>query len=194
MGAVRVMLVAGDGSAYGSADKSVFVRQPLMILPTLPRVVGPGEEITMPVSVFASDASIKDVTLSMELDGHFAPAGAKSTALTFTRPEEKLGFLALKSGSKLGAGKIHVVAVSGKHHAEADIWLEVRSPNVPATRLVRGAINPGDTWKSSIQGFGLEGFTEVVKLAAAIRERAQFLVTDADGLRVRIGHEPPGEG
>ena len=43
VGAVRVMLVAGDGSAYGSAEKSVFVRQPLMILPTLPRVVGPDE-------------------------------------------------------------------------------------------------------------------------------------------------------
>ncbi len=157
VGAVRVMLVAGDGSAYGSADKSVFVRQPLMILPTLPRVVGPEEEITMPVSVFAGDASVKDVTLSMDLDNRFTPAGAKSTALTFTKPSEKLGFLALKSGSKLGSGKIHVIAVSGKHRAEADIWLEVRSPNVPATRLVRGTINPGDTWKADVKGFGLEG-------------------------------------
>jgi uncharacterized protein YfaS (alpha-2-macroglobulin family) len=43
VGAVRVMVVAGDGSAYGSADKSIFVRQALMILPTLPRVIGPDE-------------------------------------------------------------------------------------------------------------------------------------------------------
>ena len=157
VGAVRVMLVAGDGSAYGSADKSVFVRQPLMILPTLPRVVGPEEEITMPVSVFAGDASIKDVTLSMDLDSRFTPSGAKATNVSFSKPAEKLGFLALKSGSKLGSGKIHVVATSGKHRAEADIWLEVRSPNVPATRLVRGTLNPGDTWKSDIKGFGLDG-------------------------------------
>ena len=45
VGAVRVMVVAGDGSAYGSAEKSVFVRQALMILPTLPRVIGPDEAI-----------------------------------------------------------------------------------------------------------------------------------------------------
>lgn len=157
VGAVRVMLVAGDGSAYGSAEKSVFVRQPLMILPTLPRVVGPQERITMPVSVFASDASIRDVTLSMELDGHFTPVGAKSTTLTFSKPEEKLGFLALESGGRLGQGRIRVVAVSGKHRAEADIWLEVRSPNVPVTRLTRGSVDPGDTWKAEIKGFGLEG-------------------------------------
>jgi alpha-2-macroglobulin len=46
VGAVRVMVVAGDGSAYGSADKSVFVRSALMILPTLPRVIGPGEQFS----------------------------------------------------------------------------------------------------------------------------------------------------
>jgi hypothetical protein len=39
--------LAKDG-AYGSAEKSVFVRQPLMLLATLPRVVGPGEELTVP--------------------------------------------------------------------------------------------------------------------------------------------------
>ncbi len=157
VGAVRVMLVAGDGSAYGSAEKSVFVRQPLMILPTLPRVVGPEESITMPVSVFAGDASIKDVTLSMELDGRFTPVGAKSTALTFAKPEEKLGFLSLKSGARLGAGKIRVIATSGKHRAEADIWLEVRSPNVPVTRIVRGKAEAGGSWSETIKGFGLEG-------------------------------------
>ena len=83
----------------------MFVRQPLMILPTLPRVIGPDEQITMPVSVFASDASIKDVKLEVETDARFAAVGATSTTLTFTKPEEKLGFLALKSGSKLGQGQ-----------------------------------------------------------------------------------------
>jgi uncharacterized protein YfaS (alpha-2-macroglobulin family) len=157
VGAVRVMLVAGDGAAYGSADKSVFVRQPLMILPTLPRVVGPGEEITMPVSVFSGDASIRDVTLTAELDARFAPVGARSTQLTFRRPEEQLGFLALKSGTRLGPGKIRVIATSGRHRAEADIWLEVRSPNVPVTRLTRGTVAAGQTWETTLRGFGLEG-------------------------------------
>jgi len=157
VGAVRVMLVAGDGHAYGSAEKSVFVRQPLMILPTLPRVVGPDERITMPVSVFTSDPAIRDVTLSMELDGRFADVNGKSTTLTFSKPEEKLGFLALRSQDRLGKGKIHVVAVSGKHRAEADVWLEVRSPNPPVTRITRGTLPAGESWNTELRGFGLEG-------------------------------------
>jgi uncharacterized protein YfaS (alpha-2-macroglobulin family) len=157
VGAVRVMLVAGDGRAYGSAEKSVFVRQPLMILPTLPRVVGPDERITMPVSVFSADPAIREVSLSMELDGRFVAVGGKSTTLSFDKPEEKLGFLSLKSLDRLGKGRIHVVATSGKHRAEADVWLEVRSPNPPVTRVTRGTLPAGESWSTELRGFGLEG-------------------------------------
>jgi alpha-2-macroglobulin len=181
IGAVRVMLVAGDGSAYGSADTSVFVRQPLMILPTLPRVVGPDEQITMPVSIFASDATVKNVTLSVEVDSRFTVVGEKSTALAFSKPEEKLGFLKFKSGSKLGSGKIHVVAVSGKHRAEADIWLEVRSPNVPVTRVTRATLTAGNSWSADIKGFGLDGtHTAVLEVSALpplnLDGRLEFLI------------------
>ena len=36
----RVMVVAGDGKAYGNASKSVTVSKPVMIPGTLPRVIG----------------------------------------------------------------------------------------------------------------------------------------------------------
>ena len=63
VGAVRVMVVAGRRPVPTARRRSrCIVRQPLMILPTLPRVVGPGEQITVPVSVFASEASDRDVT------------------------------------------------------------------------------------------------------------------------------------
>jgi uncharacterized protein YfaS (alpha-2-macroglobulin family) len=186
VGAVRVMLVAGDGAAYGSADKSVFVRQPLMILPTLPRVVGPGEEITMPVSVFAGDASIRDVTLTAELDTRFVPVGARSTTLSFRRPEEQLGSLSLKSGTRLGPGKIRVIATSGSHRAVADIWLEVRSPNVPVTRLTRGSVAAGQSWETSLRGFGLEG------TQSATLEISSLPPLNLDGRMDYLIHYPHG--
>jgi alpha-2-macroglobulin len=157
VGAVRVMVVAGDGSAYGSAEKSVFVRQPLMILPTLPRVLGPAENFTLPVSVFTSDASIRNVKLEVQTDARFAPVGEASAELTFTKPEEKLGFLALKSGTSLGVGKIKVIATSGKHRAESEVYLEVRSPNTPSSRFTRATIAPGESFTGSLAAFGLPG-------------------------------------
>ncbi|HEX6637180.1 MAG TPA: MG2 domain-containing protein [Steroidobacteraceae bacterium] len=156
VGAVRVMLVAGDGSAYGSAEKSVFVRQALMILPTLPRVIGPDEQFTLPVSVFSSEPGIRNVELQVQTDARFT-AGTARTTLAFSRPEEKLGFLALKAGSQLGKGRIKVIATSGKHRAESEVWLEIRTPNAPASRFQRGVIEPGASWSADLRSFGLEG-------------------------------------
>jgi len=45
------MVVAGQDGAYGSAEKAVPVKKPLMVLATLPRVMGPGESVKLPVTV-----------------------------------------------------------------------------------------------------------------------------------------------
>ncbi len=181
VGAVRVMVVAGDGTAYGSADKSVFVRQALMILPTLPRVIGPAEQFSLPVSVFTSEASIKNVNLEVTMDARFAAVGDAVAQLTFTKPEEKLGFLTLRSGTLLGRGKITVVATSGKHRAVSDVWLEVRAPNTPSSRFQRANVAPGDSWKTSLAAFGLAG-TQVATLEVSalppinLDNRLEYLV------------------
>ncbi len=90
VGAVRVMVVAGTTTAkpaaYGSAEKSVYVRQPLMILPTMPRVVGPGEEISVPVSVFAMNDSVRDVRLTIAPDSMFEIVGDASTVSSASPP------------------------------------------------------------------------------------------------------------
>jgi alpha-2-macroglobulin len=55
VGAVRTMVIAGNRGAYGFAEKQVPVRKPLMTLATMPRVLGPGETIQLPVTVFAME-------------------------------------------------------------------------------------------------------------------------------------------
>ena len=55
VGSVRTMVIAGKDGAYGQAEKTTPVRKALMVLATLPRVLGPAEEVELPVSVFAMD-------------------------------------------------------------------------------------------------------------------------------------------
>ncbi len=168
VGAVRVMLVAGDGTAYGSADKSVFVRQPLMVLPTLPRVIGPEETFSLPVSVFVAEPSIKNVSLRVEADPQFTVVGSPTTALTFARPEEKLGSLKLRAGARLGRGKIRVVATSGKYSATSDVYLEVRSPNPTTTIVQRAVVEPGKSWSEAIRWHGIAGTNSAVLEVSAV--------------------------
>jgi uncharacterized protein YfaS (alpha-2-macroglobulin family) len=52
VGSVKVMVIAGQDGAYGNADEVVPVKQDLMVLSTLPRVISPSETIAIPVTVF----------------------------------------------------------------------------------------------------------------------------------------------
>src|SRR5690606_6656877 len=98
VGAVRVMVVAGGGqpAAYGSAERSVPVRQPLMSLPTMPRVVGPGEDIAVPVSVFAMHQRVREVRLQIEPDSLFEVIGEPTATLNFSSTGEQIAMLRLR--------------------------------------------------------------------------------------------------
>ena len=51
-GSVRTMVIAGNDRSFGAAEKSVAVRDPLMVLVTAPRVISPGEKIALPMTLF----------------------------------------------------------------------------------------------------------------------------------------------
>jgi alpha-2-macroglobulin len=182
IGAVRVMVVAGQTGAYGSAEKSVFVRQPLMLLPTLPRVLGPEEEVAVPVSVFSGDPSIKSVTLKMAADAAFEIVGSDAVQLEFRRPEEQIGMLRIRSKPRVGQGKLSFSAVSGQFSAKAQVYLDVRSPNPPTTVLTRRTLEAGESWSESLVPHGLAGTNTVTLEVSAVppldlERRLQYLVT-----------------
>jgi len=182
IGAVRVMVVAGQTGAYGSVEKSVFVRQPLMLLPTLPRVLGPEEEVAVPVSVFSADPTIKSVTLKMAADAAFEIVGSDSVQLEFRRPEEQIGMLRIRSKPRVGQGKLSFSAVSGKFSAKAQVYLDVRSPNPPTTVLTRRTLEAGESWSESLVPHGLAGTNTVTLEVSAVppldlERRLQYLVT-----------------
>lgn len=156
VGSVRVMAVlsnppAGPGSgAYGNAEKTVPVRKPLMILPTLPRVLGPGETLRLPVDVFAMENQVKNATISVrESSGLVSISGNSSTSLTFSEPGDKMAYFDLKVGNKTGIAKFSVVAEGAGETAASDIEIEVRNPNPVITRVIEGTVEPGQTWTQS---------------------------------------------
>ncbi len=161
VGAVRVMLVAGEKGAYGKTEKSALVRAPLTLLSTLPRVLGPGEELQVPVSVFVMDPQIRDVELSVTTDGHFEVVGPDRVTVSFKGPGDELGFLRLKVKDALGKGSVRFRAVSGQHQAEQTVHIDVRSPNARAVRQQQGVVEPGSQWSTRLLPHGLPGTNRV---------------------------------
>src|SRR5690606_4281295 len=69
IGSVRTMVVAGYEGAYGATEKTSKVRKPLMVLATLPRVLGPEEAVKLPVTVFSGETRLDKVTVEVSVKG-----------------------------------------------------------------------------------------------------------------------------
>ncbi len=157
VGSVRVMVVAGQNGAYGQAEKPVAVRKPLMVLGTMPRMLGPTEEVNFPVTVFAMESQIKNVTVEIQSNDLLSVNGASTKAITFKGTGEQLVEFGLKVKNKLGIAKLKVIARSGNERAEYDVELDVRNPNPYVSNVIEATVAPGQTWSKSYTSMGMTG-------------------------------------
>lgn len=152
VGSVRAMVVAGQDGAYGNAEKTAFVRTPLMLLSTLPRVLSIQEEITIPVNVFAMEKQVKNVTVSLQASGGGVQIeGSHQQSLTFNRPGDQLVFFTLKTGNKTGKATIKLTASGGGQQTKETIEIEVRNPNPIVTLRSSEWIETGQNKELSYQ-------------------------------------------
>ncbi len=152
VGSVRAMVVAGQDGAYGNAEKTAFVRTPLMLLSTLPRVLSIQEEITVPVNVFAMEKQVKNVTVSLQASGGGVQIeGSHQQSLTFNRPGDQLVFFTLKTGNKTGKATIKLTASGGGQQTKETIEIEVRNLNPIVTLRSSEWIETGQNKELSYQ-------------------------------------------
>lgn len=157
LGAVRVMAVAADNGRYGCAQSEVSVREPLMVFSTLPRTLSLEEKVSLPVSVFVSDNSIKKVKVSLESIDLMHIVGKKDTTLNVDgMGEYDLDFL-LQTGSRTGVAQVRVTAVAGKEKSSHLTELAIRQPNTPVFESRFKMLKSGESWQQTLPALGSEG-------------------------------------
>ncbi|MFC0603622.1 alpha-2-macroglobulin family protein [Winogradskyella pulchriflava] len=159
VGAVRTMVVAGNSNteAYGSAEKSVQVKKPLMVLATLPRKLSPGEKVTLPVTVFAMENKVKDVTLSINVSDGIAIKGNKSQSLKFSKPDEKMVYFELDVTKAKGINTIEVVATGNGEKSTYKVEIDVENPNPFTSRVIDSELQANGKETVAITTFGVPG-------------------------------------
>jgi alpha-2-macroglobulin len=152
VGSVRVMAVMSSPApsnkgAYGSAEKTVPVRKPVMVMPTLPRVLGPGETLRLPVDVFAMENQVKEVTVrARETSGLVTIGGTPTQTLNFSEPGQKMAYFELKVGNKPGPAKFIIEANGAGESAKSEIEILVRNPMPMMTSVLADKVEPGAEW------------------------------------------------
>ena len=164
IGSVKTMVVAGDvkTGAYGSTEKATPVKKPLMVLGTLPRVLGPGEVVGLPVTVFAMEDNIKVVNLTVETGRRILVNGSADQIMRFSSSGEQMTVFELGVLGSLGEDHIKITARSGNQVAVYETDIEIRTPNPPVTDVFAQTVEKGDNWKQTYKPVGMRGTNEGV--------------------------------
>jgi len=166
-GSVRTMVVAGNNRAFGFTEKSVLVKDPLMVLVTAPRVVSPGEKVALPVTLFIQKENITSIDLIAE-GNDLISFDEKSKNLAVSGTGEKNSEFSFTAGDKTGTARIKITALGGGETAIYEIALNVRSPNPPETRAELKLLKPGEKWETSFIPFGIAGSEAAVLEASTL--------------------------
>ncbi len=163
IGSVRTMVVAGDLSgAYGAAEKATPVKKPLMVLGTLPRVLGPQEQVKLPVTVFAMDKKIKNVKVRVKTNDLLSIKGSKTQTIHFDKEGEKMLFFDMEVARKVGVAKVDIEVSGSGEKATYPIELQVRIANPEWTKTYESAITAGKSWQQTYVPVGIIGTNKAV--------------------------------
>lgn len=181
VGSVRTMVVAANEGAYGNAEVTTPVKKPLMVLATLPRVLGPGESLKLPVNVFAMEKNIKNVTVTLETSSLITIDDEKTKTISFSKPGDKIVDFNIKVKESVGIAKVKVIATSGKESASQEIEIQVRNPNPYVTDVYSEVLEAGETWDKNFSPIGMNGTNEGILEVSNIPpinlgERLRYLI------------------
>ena len=161
-GRVRVMVVAGDGKAYGNSEKSVFVRKPVMILGTLPRVIGVFEEMEVPAAVFVTKENLGNVQVSIQTSDNMEVIGEKQKNLQFSRIGDQTTTFRVRVKAAPGAGKITLTATARGEKATYETDIEIRSVRRPQVKQVAFVLEPGQSRNETLTLPGADGTNKLI--------------------------------
>ncbi|MCP4520290.1 MAG: hypothetical protein GY827_01110 [Cytophagales bacterium] len=170
VGSVKTMVVVGDKNtgAYGKTEKITPVKKPLMILGTLPRVLGPEEEVKLPVTVFAMDKNIKDVKVSIESNDLFILQDEATKNIHFDEEGDQVVTFSLKMSPKIGVGKVKIYAEGNGIEATYEVELDVRVPNPRVVDVSQKVLENTETWTQAYSPIGMEGTNKTTLEVSAV--------------------------
>ena len=133
-----------------------------MLLGTLPRVIGIGEEMVVPATVFATEKGVGDVQVTIACSGNMEVVGEKSHMLHFETVSDKLAQFRIRVKDTPGAGHVKITATGGGEKSVYETDIEIRSVRRPQIKVTPVTLEAGKSWKGTVGLPGVEGTNSLV--------------------------------
>ncbi|WP_432412173.1 alpha-2-macroglobulin [Rasiella sp. SM2506] len=159
IGSVRTMVVAGDTdkSAYGKTDKTTPVRKPLMVLASVPRVLSPGEKVTIPVTVFAMEKKVQHATIKLKVGDALKPLDGLSKTISFPEVGEQIVNFEFEVLPTDTFQTIEVLASGSGESASYKLEVDVENPNPISQKSTQYTLSEDGNQTISFDTFGVAG-------------------------------------
>ena len=126
MGQVRAMVIAAKDNSYGSAEKNMIVKAPIIVEPTLPRSMKVGDKLNIPVSIFALEEGLENVEVYYTFKGN-----TKKKNLKLSKGDKEIVYFEEEIGNEVGNEKITIGAKSNLYDYEETVGIAINSNNAP---------------------------------------------------------------
>jgi uncharacterized protein YfaS (alpha-2-macroglobulin family) len=166
-GTLRLMAVAFDGDKVGAVQEKRIVRDPVVLTPTFPRFVAPGDQFTVPVSVFNGTGEAGEFHLALTVNGPVSITSPARQNLKLAAGEEKSLRFNLKAGEATGRAGFTLTATGKDIRVEHAEELPVRPP-VPFTqRLFSGTVTADQPLVIKVEDEWFPGTAEYTLILAS---------------------------
>lgn len=148
-GQVKVMAVAVNDMAIGSHSEDILVRSPIILAPSMPNNVVPGDEFDVNVSVTNNIDNARqddEIIVSIASDKALQVIGASQQKVTVKKKSETRVSFKVKALDKLGAAnvKIHASLADKSNDSSYDYSISIRPKNLYKTTIDSNAVSKGN--------------------------------------------------
>lgn len=171
IGSLRVMVVAANKGNYGSAEGRVAVKSPLMVMPTLPRVLGPMDKIRIPVTVFALEEGLGEVKVKLEVEGPARIRGDGEKVLHFTEAKEQETYFELEAENMVGKLDLTISAEAGEigYRSKEETELAVRPYNPYIYASIEEIVDTAGEVEFTVPAAGVGGTARARLTVSSVR-------------------------
>lgn len=126
-GALRIMAVAIKDDQFGSAEQMTRVRDPIVLLPTFPRILSFGERLQVPLTVRNDTGRDGTLRVALAAQGPVQVEAPAAQEVAVPNGRERTVYFAVKTGAAAGEARFTATAQGNGERTRATANVGVRA-------------------------------------------------------------------
>lgn len=165
IGKVRLMVVACNENNFGKLDKSILIKNPLMVQSQFPRTLNVSDKLQLPVQIFRADNNIKSATLTSVATANMVKGFIPSKTINFGTQDQLKEMYTIEVLNKTGKLDVNLGISGGGKSMNEKTEILINYPNAFSSDETKQIINPGDNFVLKVTP---KGYKEVFESQIAI--------------------------